>query len=157
MKNRDGKIFNFSESLRIENKTESDHTQEAEYVKSKMIHSKLPNLTQVDKSNIVNQDQLIIHNEHFKKVVAFKCNFVGCDKIFKDISSRNAHLKVHSTKKFKCKELNCTKEYKNKISLDEHILVVHKGERPYKCRFCGTQFRQRHCNKIILKYSQNLP
>ena len=78
------------------------------------------------------------HKEsHLPKTI--KCIFENCECMFVSKARLNAHLsRIHKKsvkdKRFYCDE--CPKVTKTKPLLNQHIKVVHRGERPFKCPKC---------------------
>jgi DNA-directed RNA polymerase subunit RPC12/RpoP len=59
-----------------------------------------------------------------------------CQKIFKSMSSINAHMKNHSGEWYLCKI--CPKLFSDKATYNQHV-QIHKGN-AYKCKTCGETF-----------------
>ena len=78
------------------------------------------------------------HKEtHMPKTI--KCIFDNCECMFSSKPRLNAHLsRIHKksvkNERFYCDE--CPKVTKTKTLLNQHIKVVHRGERPFQCPKC---------------------
>lgn len=64
----------------------------------------------------------------------FKCDAVGCGKMFKTNIARNEHTKIHTTT-YKCTFKGCEKIFRSQQSYAQH-LGVHKGYQ-FPCTFPG--------------------
>jgi len=80
---------------------------------------------------------------HLHSNEVFPCNI--CGKEFKYKTSLHTHNKTHlgitrrkETKDFLCKD--CGKQYVRDKELQEHISIVHHGERKFECQECGKKF-----------------
>jgi hypothetical protein len=76
----------------------------------------------------------------------FKCGMKGCTKIFMKKWVLERHLKAHLSfmEKFCCNVHGCGKIYKQKENLVNHYKNYHLLIKPYKCRFCCCEFRNRN-------------
>ena len=88
---------------------------------------------------VESNSKLIAHIESHKnkrerlKIRSFKCNEIGCNKIFLTKPSLIEHNNIH-LKKFKCNI--CEKCVSSNSKLIEHKRI-HNGEKPFECNFCG--------------------
>jgi len=67
----------------------------------------------------------------------YRCNELGCNKIFKDKSALKKHLIIHGEKLYVCEI--CKKKFLDNSKLRRHSLV-HSGEKPFECHICFKKF-----------------
>lgn len=75
----------------------------------------------------------------------FKCTFEGCNKVFKDKSSRKKHSDRHAAPSFQCQF--CASMFKRMIELNQHIKNVHtklSEKKEYTCDVCLKVFYSKH-------------
>ena len=69
----------------------------------------------------------------------FKCSFKGCPRAYKSEKFLKDHKKIHDPSSFKVHKcpLCKYKSYFQPSQVRRHILKVHNGNNPYKCRYCS--------------------
>ena len=86
----------------------------------------------------MNNHYTVVHLK-LRKYKCSWCSYSAGDKNTLKQHNVNKHHKVDTeTKSVACD--SCDKRFLYQIQLDEHIAVVHKGERPHCCHKCGKTF-----------------
>ena len=88
--------------------------------------------------------------EHRNSGEGYRCDYPGCNRVFRFRSTFMHHLVSHSDERpYVCNYRGCTKSYKRSYDLADHILV-HTEQRTYKCTIepCQLTFK----TKAGLKY-----
>ncbi|VDM97922.1 unnamed protein product [Thelazia callipaeda] len=73
------------------------------------------------------------------------CEF--CMKLFSSRSNLQQHMSKHIGKKFHCHR--CTKTFTRNSSLKNHLVLLHEGEKPFKCKICSQCFVQ---NDLLIQH-----
>uniref|UniRef100_A0A6P4F1I5 Zinc finger protein 771-like n=1 Tax=Drosophila rhopaloa TaxID=1041015 RepID=A0A6P4F1I5_DRORH len=89
-----------------------------------------------------------------KEQALFFCE--QCGKTFNEKGSFDLHLLRHSgLKQFQCNE--CERKEFSAHLLRLHVRIKHRGEKPYKCKYCGQRFdicikRLRHMSRVLKRH-----
>ena len=69
----------------------------------------------------------------------FHCPFTGCSAAFESNPGLEDHKKIHDPSSFKTHKcpLCEDKSFFKPCQVRKHMLRVHRGDNPYKCRYCG--------------------
>lgn len=93
----------------------------------------------------LNNHKATVHNTERK----FKCDAVGCLKMFKTNQSRNEHIKIHTTT-YTCTFEDCNKIFKAQQAYSQH-LGMHMGNQ-FPCTFPGCDHPPYTRKRVIITY-----
>ena len=71
----------------------------------------------------------------------FKCDYLGCQKIFRHKRSLDSHMKVHEDKDYACEQ--CLKGFASQYELKKHKTSVHEPNSDFICQFCKIRFKSK--------------
>ncbi len=109
--------------------------------------------------------------KHFKFVHELKntipCEWKGCSKMFKNISSLNKHMKIHEIpveeRPYVCDVIGCSYRTLSNCNLETHK-IKHSEQKLFKCSECERSFKSeqrlkthQQIHEVRLKFSCDYP